>query len=113
MPTVLAVYNWRSDRERQQRRPGRSLSVRALFQLQTEPGYHPQWSEVNLAATYRAGGDSGRCRPSLMLHAEAAKNADVGDQDHPGPAMAPHPIGGDPCARAGARRAAQAVGGAR
>ena len=52
VPSVLAVFNWSQDHER-----GRRLArfVDYLFdrfpKLQTEPGYHPKWSELNLAAS--------------------------------------------------------------
>ena len=52
MPSVLAVYDWRQDQEGQKRI---SRLVDYLFErfskLQTEPGYHPKWKELNLAAT--------------------------------------------------------------
>ena len=52
VPSVLAVFNWPQDHER-----GKRLVrfVDYLFdrfpKLQTEPGYHPKWSELNLAAS--------------------------------------------------------------
>ena len=52
VPSVLAVFNWPQDHER-----GKRLArfVDYLFdrfpKLQTEPGYHPKWSELNLAAS--------------------------------------------------------------
>jgi TRAP-type uncharacterized transport system substrate-binding protein len=52
VPAVLAVYNWptKSDRNR---RLGRFIDY--LFQrlprLQTEPGFHAKWRDLNLAAT--------------------------------------------------------------
>jgi TRAP-type uncharacterized transport system substrate-binding protein len=52
VPSVLAVYDWRQDQEGQKRI---SRLVDYLFErfskLQTEPGYHPKWKELNLAAT--------------------------------------------------------------
>jgi TRAP-type uncharacterized transport system substrate-binding protein len=52
VPSVLAVYDWRQDGERQKRI---SRLVDYLFErfskLQTEPGYHPKWKDLNLAAT--------------------------------------------------------------
>jgi TRAP-type uncharacterized transport system substrate-binding protein len=52
VPSVLAVFNWPQEHER-----GKRLTrfVDYLFdrfpKLQTEPGYHPKWSELNLAAS--------------------------------------------------------------
>ena len=82
VPTVLAVYNWRNDRERQQRL---ARLVNYLFErfskLQTEPGYHPQWSEVNLAATVPGWQRFGPMQARLnSARPKAAKNAAVGDQ---------------------------------
>jgi TRAP-type uncharacterized transport system substrate-binding protein len=52
VPSVLAVYDWRQDHERQKRI---SRLVDYLFErfskLQSDPGYHPKWKELNLAAT--------------------------------------------------------------
>ena len=51
VPSLLAVYDWRQDSERYKRI---SRLVDYLFdrfsKLQTEPGYHPKWKEINLAA---------------------------------------------------------------
>jgi TRAP-type uncharacterized transport system substrate-binding protein len=82
VPTVLAVYNWRNDRERQQRL---ARLVDYLFErfskLQTEPGYHPQWSEVNLAAIVPGWRRFGPMQARLdSARPKAAKNAAVGDQ---------------------------------
>ena len=52
VPSLLAVYDWRQDSARQKRI---SRLVDYLFErfskLQTEPGYHPKWREINLAAS--------------------------------------------------------------
>ena len=52
VPTVLAVYDWPKGSERYQRVV---RLVGYLFdrfeRLQTEPGYHEKWKDVNLAAT--------------------------------------------------------------
>ena len=52
VPSVLAVFNWPSDNERA-RRVSRFIDY--LFdrfpKLQNEPGYHPKWKDLNLAAT--------------------------------------------------------------
>jgi TRAP-type uncharacterized transport system substrate-binding protein len=52
VPAVLAVYAWRKDSDRY-RRLVRMIDY--LFdrfpRLQTEPGYHDKWKDVNLAAT--------------------------------------------------------------
>ena len=52
VPSVLAVYDWPQNHERQKRLV---RFVDYLFdrfsKLQTEPGYHPKWKELNLAAT--------------------------------------------------------------
>ncbi len=51
VPAVLAVYDWPAGTERHARM---LRFVDYLFQrfekLQTEPGYHPKWKDVNLAA---------------------------------------------------------------
>jgi len=52
VPSVLAVFKWQQDHER-----GKRLVrfVDYLFdrfsKLQTDPGYHPKWRELNLAAS--------------------------------------------------------------
>jgi TRAP-type uncharacterized transport system substrate-binding protein len=52
VPSVLAVFNWSTDNERA-KRVARFLDY--LFdrfpKLQNEPGYHPKWKDLNLAAT--------------------------------------------------------------
>jgi TRAP-type uncharacterized transport system substrate-binding protein len=52
VPSVLAVFNWPQDHERG-KRLGRFVDY--LFdrfpQLQNDPGYHPKWKELNLAAS--------------------------------------------------------------
>ena len=52
VPAVLAVYEWPADSDRHRRLV---RFVDYLFQrfekLQTEPGYHPKWKDVNLAAS--------------------------------------------------------------
>jgi len=52
VPSVLAVFNWSSDTERA-KRVARFIDY--LFErfpkLQNEPGYHPKWKDLNLAAT--------------------------------------------------------------
>jgi len=52
VPSVLAVFNWPGDNERA-KRVGRFIDY--LFErfpkLQSEPGYHPKWKDLNLAAT--------------------------------------------------------------
>ena len=114
VPMVLAVYNWRNDAERQQRL---ARLVDYLFErftkLQTEPGYHPQWSEVNLAAIvpgwqrFRAdAGEAQCCTPEGSQECRRWRSG-------PNSARRWRRTGsrGDACARAGARRAAQAVGG--
>ena len=51
VPAVLAVYDWPKDSDRYKRL---QRVVDYLFdrfnRLQTEPGYHPKWKDVNLAA---------------------------------------------------------------
>jgi hypothetical protein len=50
VPSVLAVYDWPKDTDRYRRLV---RLVDYLFdrfgKLQTEPGYHPRWKDVNLA----------------------------------------------------------------
>ena len=52
VPSLLAVFDWPQGHERQKRL---ARFVDYLFdrfsKLQTEPGYHPKWKELNLAAT--------------------------------------------------------------
>ncbi|MBS0243437.1 MAG: C4-dicarboxylate ABC transporter substrate-binding protein [Proteobacteria bacterium] len=52
VPAVLAVYDWSNDNDRYKRLV---RFVDYLFErlpkLQSEPGYHPAWKDVNLAAT--------------------------------------------------------------
>ncbi len=52
VPALLAVYEWPRDSDRHRRMV---RLVDYLFdrfpKLQTEPGYHPKWKDVNLAAT--------------------------------------------------------------
>jgi TRAP-type uncharacterized transport system substrate-binding protein len=52
VPALLAVYDWppESDRYRRMQRVVDYLFDR-FPKLQTEPGYHPKWKDVNLAAT--------------------------------------------------------------
>jgi hypothetical protein len=52
VPSVLAVFNWPQNHQRYKRL---ERFVDYLFdrfpKLQTEPGYHPRWKELNLAAS--------------------------------------------------------------
>jgi len=52
VPSLLAVFNWPQDHDRYKRM---ARFVDYLFdrfsKLQTDPGYHPKWQELNLAAT--------------------------------------------------------------
>lgn len=52
VPALLAVYDWPADTDRHRRM---LRVVDYLFErfpkLQTEPGYHPKWKDVNLAAS--------------------------------------------------------------
>ena len=52
VPSVLAVFNWPGENERA-RRVARFIDY--LFErfpkLQSEPGYHPKWKDLNLAAS--------------------------------------------------------------
>ncbi len=52
VPAVLAVYDWAKDPDRQRRL---MRLVDYLFErferLQKQPGYHPKWKDVNLAAS--------------------------------------------------------------
>jgi TRAP-type uncharacterized transport system substrate-binding protein len=51
VPAVLAVYAWQQDSDRY-RRVGRFIDYFAerLPILQNEPGFHPRWKDINLAA---------------------------------------------------------------
>ena len=52
VPAVLAVYDWPSDTDRYQRVARLVDYIIDRFpRLQTEPGYHPKWKDVNLAGT--------------------------------------------------------------
>jgi TRAP-type uncharacterized transport system substrate-binding protein len=52
VPSVLAVFNWPGENERAKRI---ARFIDYLFErfpkLQSEPGYHPKWKDLNLAAT--------------------------------------------------------------
>ena len=52
VPAVLAVYAWHKDTERYGR-VARMIDYlfKRFNRLQTEPGYHEKWKDVNLAAT--------------------------------------------------------------
>jgi TRAP-type uncharacterized transport system substrate-binding protein len=76
VPTVLAVYAWpeRSDRHQRLVRFIDYLFER-LPKLQNQPGYHPKWKELNLAATVPGWQ---RFRPmQTKLIAEAAAKMEV------------------------------------
>ncbi len=52
VPAVLAVYDWPADTDRYQRVTRLVDYIIDRFpRLQTEPGYHPKWKDVNLAGT--------------------------------------------------------------
>lgn len=52
VPAVLAVYDWPADTDRYQRVSRLVDYIHDRFsRLQTEPGYHPKWKDVNLAGT--------------------------------------------------------------
>jgi len=51
VPAVLAVYDWPRDTDRFQRVSRLVDYIHDRFpRLQTDPGYHPKWKDVNLAA---------------------------------------------------------------
>jgi len=52
VPTVLAVYDWQKGSERHQRLVRMvNYLIERFGRLQTEPGYHEKWKDVNLAAS--------------------------------------------------------------
>jgi TRAP-type uncharacterized transport system substrate-binding protein len=52
VPAVLAVYNWPTGTDRYKRVARLIDYIFDRFpKLQTEPGFHPKWKELNLAAT--------------------------------------------------------------
>ena len=50
MPALLAVYDWPTDSDRYRRMVKFTDYLMQRFdKLQTDPGYHPKWKDVNLA----------------------------------------------------------------
>ena len=81
VPTVLAVFDWPQNSDRQVRMVH---FVDYLFErfskLQTEPGYHPKWSELNLAATVPGWQRFGPMQAKLISsRPKAAKKAELGE----------------------------------
>src|SRR5215510_12243136 len=76
VPSVLAVVNFPRDHERHKRM---ARLVDYLFdrftKLQTEPGYHPKWKELNLAATVPGWNRFGPMQAKLDTLAPAAAPA--------------------------------------
>jgi TRAP-type uncharacterized transport system substrate-binding protein len=72
VPAVLAVYNWptHSDRHRRLVRFIDYLFER-LPRLQTEPGFHPKWRDLNLAATVPGWQRFGAMQDKLVASAAA------------------------------------------
>jgi TRAP-type uncharacterized transport system substrate-binding protein len=72
VPAVLAVYNWptQSDRHRRLVRFIDYLFER-LPRLQTEPGFHPKWRDLNLAATVPGWQRFGAMQDKLVATAAA------------------------------------------
>jgi len=77
VPAVLAVYAWpeRSDRHKRLVRFIDYLFER-LPKLQKEPGYHPKWQELNLAATVPGWQRFAPMQTKLV--AAAAARTDIG-----------------------------------
>ena len=76
VPSVLAVVNFPHDHERHKRM---ARLVDYLFdrfsKLQNEPGYHPKWKELNLAATVPGWNRFGPMQAKLDTLAPAAAPA--------------------------------------
>ena len=72
VPAVLAVYNWprQSDRHRRLVRFIDYLFER-LPRLQTEPGFHPKWRDLNLSATVPGWQRFGAMQDKLVATAAA------------------------------------------
>ena len=72
VPAVLAVYNWplQSDRHRRVVRFIDYLFER-LPRLQSEPGFHPKWRDLNLAATVPGWQRFGAMQDKLVAAAAA------------------------------------------
>ena len=77
VPSVLAVFKWPQDHER-----GKRLVrfVDYLFDrfstLQTDPGYHPKWRELNLAASVPGWQRYPPMQAKLAKLVDAPDNAD-------------------------------------
>jgi TRAP-type uncharacterized transport system substrate-binding protein len=73
VPAVLAVYNWplQSDRHRRLVRFIDYLFER-LPRLQTEPGFHPKWRDLNLAAAVPGWQRFGAMQDKLVASAAAS-----------------------------------------
>jgi TRAP-type uncharacterized transport system substrate-binding protein len=72
VPAVLAVYNWppNSDRYRRMEKFIDYLFER-LPRLQNEPGFHPKWKDLNLAATVPGWQRFGPMQDKLVAAAAA------------------------------------------
>lgn len=72
VPAVLAVYNWptQSDRHRRMVRFIDYLFER-LPKLQSEPGFHPKWRDLNLAAAVPGWQRFGAMQDKLVASAAA------------------------------------------
>jgi TRAP-type uncharacterized transport system substrate-binding protein len=72
VPAVLAVYNWppQSDRHRRMVKFIDYLFER-LPKLQTEPGFHPKWRDLNLAAAVPGWQRFGAMQDKLVASAAA------------------------------------------
>jgi len=75
VPAVLAVYNWpqQTDRHRRMVRFIDYLFAR-LPKLQSEPGFHPKWRDLNLAATVPGWQRFSAMQDKLVASAAAESN---------------------------------------
>ena len=75
VPAVLAVYNWpqQTDRHRRMVRFIDYLFAR-LPKLQSEPGFHPKWRDLNLAATVPGWQRFSAMQDKLVASAAAETN---------------------------------------
>jgi TRAP-type uncharacterized transport system substrate-binding protein len=75
VPAVLAVYNWPTQSDRHQRLV---RFINYLFErlprLQSEPGFHPKWRDLNLAAVVPGWQRFGAMQDKLVASAAAKSN---------------------------------------
>jgi TRAP-type uncharacterized transport system substrate-binding protein len=78
VPALLAVYDWPRESERGRRMARFIDMLIARFErLQKEPGYHPKWKDVNLAATVPGWQRYGTLQERLEQMASSAATSAV------------------------------------